>query len=205
MLNLRLMSNKLSPIFALIEALRVLPGIGPRSAKRIAMHLLHYNREDAKKLGSTLSVALRDLKQCRHCSDFTNSDVCDICADPKRDPSMLCIVETPADLLVVEQTQTYRGLYFILMGHLSPLDGIGPKEINIDLLVKRVEGSQIREVILATNFTSEGEATAYYVAQVLKSSQVSVSRLAKGVPFGGELEYVDTGTVAGAFLDRKII
>lgn len=199
------MSDKLSPVLALVEALRALPGIGPRSAKRIAMHLLHHNREDARKLSSALSMAIRDLKQCKYCSDFTTSDLCAICSDPKRDSGILCVVETPSDLLVVEQTQAYRGLYFILMGHLSPLDGIGPQELNIDLLIKRVKNSNIREIVLATNFTSEGEATAYYVAQIFKSYQISVSRLARGVPIGGELEYVDTGTIAGAFLDRKLL
>lgn len=196
------MSNKLSPILTLIEALGVLPGIGPRSAKRIAVYLLHHNRGDAKKLSDTLITALRDLHQCKYCSDISHTDICAICSDPKRDPSVLCVVESPADQLVVEQTHTYHGLYFILMGHLSPLDGIGPEQLNINLLLKRVDESQIKEVILATNFTSEGEATAYYLAQMLKSRQILVSRLARGVPLGGELEYIDIGTVASAFLDR---
>lgn len=192
-----------SPLLALVEALRVLPGVGPKSAQRIASYLLQHNRSGAQKLGQTLINATQTLKQCIHCNNFTDAEICDLCRNHKRDNTVLCVVETAADLLVMEQTQSYKGSYFVLMGRLSPLDGIGPNELNFDGLLKRATDGVVKEVILATNFTSEGEATAHYLAQLLKTRQLTVTRLARGVPIGGELEYVDVGTIASALADRR--
>jgi recombination protein RecR len=194
-----------SALATLIDALRALPGVGPKSAQRIAYHLMQHDRPGADKLGNALLNATSHLKHCLRCNTFTEAEVCETCLDEERDTSLLCVVETPADQVMLEQTLTYKGLYFVLMGRLSPLDGIGPKEIHFDRLVKRATDGTVREVVLATNFTNEGEATAHYIAQALKSRGLAVSRLARGVPVGGELEYVDAGTIARAMLDRRSV
>jgi len=187
----------------LIEALRRLPGIGPKSAQRMAYHLLQHDRDALAFLGDACKTALTRIHHCELCNTFTEELVCATCQDPERDTSLLCVVETPADLLMVEQTLTYRGRYFVLMGRLSPLDGIGPKDIHVTRLVQRASDGLVREVILATNFTNEGEATAHYLGETMKSRGLTVTRLARGVPLGGELEYVDSGTLARAMLDRR--
>ena len=187
----------------LIEGLRLLPGVGPKSAQRIAYHLLQHDRDGAARLGQALTQAVDAIRHCAMCNTFTENELCDVCASDRRDRTLLCVVETPGDQLMIEQTLTYRGLYFVLMGRLSPLDGIGPKDIHLDRLLRRAGDGVVREVILATNFTNEGEATAHTIAEMLKSRQLSVTRLARGVPVGGELEYVDVGTIAQAVLDRR--
>jgi recombination protein RecR len=187
----------------LIRALRCLPGVGPKSAQRMAYHLLQRDHEGAARLSGALSAALERIRHCGRCNTFTENEVCALCASPRRDPTMLCVVETPGDLLMMEQTQSYAGLYFVLMGRLSPLDGIGPKEIHLDRLAKRADDGVVREVILATNFTVEGEATAHYVSELLSGRGVKVSRIARGLPVGGELEHVDSGTLAQALLERR--
>jgi recombination protein RecR len=187
----------------LSEALRRLPGIGPKSAQRMAYHLLQHDREGAEMISRALSQAVERIHHCAMCNTFTENEICDMCSDPERDAGLLCVVETPADQLMIEQTLTYKGLYFVLMGHLSPLDGIGPKDIHLDKLVGRSADGIVDEVVLATNFTNEGEATAHYISETLKARGLKVSRLARGVPVGGELEYVDAGTIARAMLDRR--
>ncbi|GHU25979.1 recombination protein RecR [Betaproteobacteria bacterium] len=187
----------------LIEALRCLPGVGPKSAQRMAYHLLQRDRQGAQRLVDTLQEALQTLKHCQRCNTFTEAEICDRCLSPKRDPSLLCVVETAVDLNMMEQTQAYSGLYYVLMGRMSPLDGIGPRELLLDSLLTRVSDGVVREVILATNFTNEGEITAHYVSEMLKSRGLRVSRIARGVPVGGELEYVDSGTLAQAMRERK--
>ena len=188
----------------LVDALRRLPGIGPKSAQRMAYHLLQHDRDALERLGDACKTALTRIHHCEFCNTFTEQAVCETCQDPERDASLLCVVETPADLLMVEQTLTFRGRYFVLMGRLSPLDGIGPKDIHISKLIQRVSDGLVKEVILATNFTNEGEATAHYLSETMKSRGLTVTRLARGVPLGGELEYVDAGTLARAMLDRRI-
>ncbi len=187
----------------LTEALRRLPGIGPKSAQRMAFHLLQHDRDGAALLGQALTEAVTRIHHCRSCNTFTESEICETCASERRDAGLLCVVETPADQLMIEQTLTYRGLYFVLMGRLSPIDGIGPKDIKLDRLLERATNGQVTEVILATNFTNEGEATAHYISEMLKARGLRVTRLARGVPVGGELEYVDAGTIAQAVLDRR--
>lgn len=187
----------------LIEALRCLPGVGPKSAQRIAYHLLQYDKAGAARLAESLSGALRSVRRCIKCNSFTEQELCGLCGSPRRDRSQLCVVETPGDLLMMEQTLAYRGLYFVLMGRLSPLDGVGPREIGLDVMQRRLADGEIREVIVATNFTNEGEATAHYISEMLKERGLRVSRIARGVPVGGELEYVDTGTLAQAFAERR--
>jgi recombination protein RecR len=189
----------------LVEALRVLPGVGPRSAQRMAYHLLQNDRVGAERLAQALAAALAGVRRCAKCNNFTEDEICALCRSPRRDPSLLCIVETPADLSMVEQTLSYSGMYFVLMGRLSPLDGVGPRDIGLDRLQGRVAGGEVREVILATNFTNEGEATAHYIAEMLRSRELRVSRIARGVPLGGELEYVDAGTISQALLERREI
>jgi recombination protein RecR len=186
----------------LVEALRVLPGVGPRSAQRMAYHLLQHERVGAEELAQALSGALASVRRCGKCNNFSEDEVCALCRSPRRDASLLCVVETPADLSMVEQTLSYSGMYFVLMGRLSPLDGVGPRDIGLDRLQARVDG-EVREVILATNFTNEGEATAHYIAEMLRPRGIKVSRIARGVPLGGELEYVDAGTISQALLDRR--
>jgi recombination protein RecR len=187
----------------LARALRCLPGVGPKAAQRMALHLLQHDREGAVRLAHALEHASRNVRHCERCNTFTEDTVCALCRSGKRDPALLCVVETPADLMMVEHTQAYSGLYFVLMGRLSPLDGIGPKEIRLDRLLRRATDGIVREVILATNFTNEGEATAHYVGELLAARGLAVSRLARGVPVGGELEYVDAGTLAQALRERR--
>ncbi|GAB3271969.1 recombination mediator RecR [Parahaliea aestuarii] len=195
---------KFSPaLLELIEALRCLPGVGPKSAQRMTLHLLERNREGAEVLARALLQAVEKVDHCQRCRNFTELAVCEICADTRRDHSTICVVETPADVLAVEQSSSYRGLYFVLMGHLSPIDGIGPAEIGLDRFQQRVLEEGINEVILATNPTVEGEATAYYLTDMLLPRGVKVSRIAHGVPLGGELEYVDGNTLAHAFSGRR--
>ena len=187
----------------LIEALRTLPGVGPRSAQRMAYYLLQHERPGAETLARALADALATVRHCSQCNNFTEEEVCALCRSPRRDRSLLCVVETPGDLAMVEQTSTYSGMYFVLMGRLSPLDGVGPRDIGLERLLARVDVGEVQEVILATNFTNEGEATAHYIAEMLRARQVRVSRIARGVPLGGELEYVDVGTLSQALLDRR--
>ena len=187
----------------LTEALRRLPGIGPRSAQRMAFHLLQHDREGAAMLSRALYQAVEAVHHCAMCNTFSETEVCELCSDESRDRALLCVVETPADQIMIEQTLTFKGLYFILMGRLSPLDGIGPKDLHLEKLVGRATDGEVKEVVLATNFTNEGEATAHYISEMLKARGLKVSRLARGVPVGGELEYVDAGTIARAMLDRR--
>lgn len=187
----------------MIEALRCLPGIGPKSAQRMAYHLLQRDRPGAQRLGDSLLHALQAIKHCRRCNTFTEGDLCERCASPKRDASLLCVVETPVDMNMMEQTLAYQGLYYVLMGRISPLDGLGPRELGLEQLVARALDGVVEEVILATNFTNEGEATAHYLTAMLRPKGISVTRIARGVPVGGELEYVDSGTLAQALRERK--
>ena len=192
-----------SSLDMLTEALRRLPGVGPKSAQRMAYHLMQHDRDGAALLSRALSVAVERIHHCAMCNTFTESEVCETCRDSERNRTLLCVVETPADQLMIEQTLTFKGLYFVLMGRLSPLDGIGPKDIHLDRLIARATDGQVKEVVLATNFTNEGEATAHYISETLKARGLQVSRLARGVPVGGELEYIDAGTIARAMLDRR--
>ncbi|MEM1111115.1 MAG: recombination mediator RecR [Pseudomonadota bacterium] len=189
----------------LIEALRCLPGVGPKSAQRMSLHLLERDREGAATLAQALSEALERIGHCSKCRNLTELDVCEICSDPRRDATTICVVETPADVLAIEQSGSFRGLYFVLMGHLSPIDGVGPEDIGLDRFHQRVRQEQVQEVILATNPTVEGEATAYYLTELLQGEGVRVSRIAHGVPLGGELEYVDGTTLAHALSGRRVI
>lgn len=189
----------------LIDALRVLPGVGPKSAARMAYHLLQRERAGAARLSESLASALERLRPCTRCNDYSETEVCDTCADPRRDARQLCVVEMPVDLNRMEETHAYKGLYFVLMGRLSPLDGVGPREIGLDRLIKRARDGVTEEVILATNFTVEGEATAHYLGERLKAHGLRVTRMARGLPAGGELEHVDAMTVAQALLDRKAL
>jgi recombination protein RecR len=195
--------TQVTTLDALIEALRCLPGVGPKSAARMAFHLLQHDRDAASRLAAALTQALGSIRRCAQCNTYTEQEICATCADPKRDRRLLCIVESPADQAAVEQTRTYRGLYFVLMGHLSPLDGLGPKDIGLDLLAQRLRGDEVEEIILATNFTNEGEATAHVIAETLRPLDLRITRLARGVPAGAELEYVDLGTISRALLDRR--
>ena len=187
----------------LVEALRVLPGVGPRSAQRMAYHLLQHERSGASELAQALAAALETVRRCEKCNNFSEEPVCGLCRSARRDASLLCVVETPADLAMVEQTLSYSGMYFVLMGRLSPLDGVGPRDIGLDRLQARAADGEVQEVILATNFTNEGEATAHYIAEMLRARGLKVTRIARGVPLGGELEYVDAGTISQALLDRR--
>jgi recombination protein RecR len=189
----------------LIESLRCLPGVGPKSALRMAYHLLQRDRNGANSLALSLENALQVLGHCSLCNNFSEVSVCPLCQSEKRENSQLCVVEMPTDLMMMEQTQSYSGMYFVLMGRLSPLDGIGPKEINLDKLIKRAQDNVVNEVILATNYTVEGEATAHYISELLKARGIAVSRIARGLPMGGEIEYVDSGTLAQAILERRAI
>jgi recombination protein RecR len=197
--------KSISSLEFLTTALRRLPGIGPKSAQRMAYHLMQHDREGAVLLSRALSQATEKVHHCGKCNTFTENDLCETCSDDERDIHLLCVVETPGDQLMIEQTLTYKGLYFVLMGRLSPLDGIGPKDIHLDKLIERATDGEVTEVVLATNFTNEGEATAYYISETMKARGLKVSRLARGVPIGGELEYVDVGTIARAMLDRRSI
>lgn len=192
-----------SGLDSLIEALRCLPGVGPKSAQRMAYHLLQRDRKGAKQLGDAVHHALQTIRHCLRCNTFTEAEICDRCASPRRDATMLCVVETPVDMNMMEQTQSYQGLYYVLMGKISPLDGVGPKDIGLDRLMVRALDGVVREVILATNYTNEGEATAHYITAMLGAKGVGVTRIARGIPVGGELEYVDSGTLAQALRERK--
>lgn len=192
-----------SSLESLIEALRCLPGIGPKSAQRMAYHLLQRDRKGAQRLADALQHALAAIRHCERCNTLTEAEICERCASPKRDATLLCVVETPVDMNMMEQTHAYSGLYYVIMGRVSPLDGIGPRELQLERLLARACDGVVQEVILATNYTNEGEATAHYLSEMLKSRGIHVTRIARGVPVGGELEYVDAGTLAQAVRERR--
>ena len=187
----------------LIEAFRCLPGVGPKSAQRMTLHLLERNRAGGKKLSESLSVALNEVGNCIHCRTLTEEETCRICANSSRNRKICCVVESPADVFAIEQSGSFRGIYFVLMGHLSPIDGIGPEQLGMHQLLEKVANTEIEEVIIACNPNVEGDATAYYIAEQLKDSSAQVSRIAHGVPVGGELEFVDGSTLTHAFVGRK--
>jgi recombination protein RecR len=189
----------------LIESLRCLPGVGPKSAQRMAYYLLQRDRKGASGLALALDNALQVIDHCRLCNTFSEQPVCPLCESTQRDNSVLCVVEMPTDLMMLESTRAYSGMYFVLMGRLSPLDGVGPKEIHLDKLLKRAQDGIVQEVILATNYTVEGDATAHYISELLRARGIKVSRIARGMPMGGEIEYVDTGTLAQAMLERRSV
>jgi len=195
--------NHSQSIDTLRKALQRLPGVGPKTAQRMAFHLLERDREGAKAIADALAEALSRVARCRRCNTFSETDLCDICASPSRNPGLVCVLETPADLESVELAGVYRGTYFVLMGHLSPLDGVGPGELALDRLMDLINGGGIDEVILASNLTAEGEATADYIRQMLIDTPIRVTRIARGVPVGGELEYLDHGTLSQAFTERR--
>ena len=195
-----------SPLLeTLVESLRCLPGVGRKTAQRMALHLLERDRDAGLVLARALTAALEGVAHCQLCRNFSEDDRCAICTDTRREETTVCVVESPADVVAVEQSGSYRGLYFVLMGHLSPIDGIGPEDIGLDLLKRRIDEGGIEELILAPNPTVEGEATAYYLTDRVRESPVRVSRIAHGVPLGGELEYVDGSTLAHAFSGRREI
>ena len=194
-----------SLIAELTQALRCLPGVGPKSAQRMTYHLLQRNRDGARRLARALAAAAERVGHCKLCRNFTEQELCSLCAGTQRDRSQLCVVESPADVAALEQATGYRGLYFVLMGHLSPLDGIGPDELGLDVLTARLDGGEVQEVILATNPTVEGEATAHYIGESVRVRGIKASRIAHGVPLGGELEYIDGGTLSHAFAGRKSV
>ena len=195
----------ISAIEALKEALRRLPGVGPKSAQRMALHLLERDREGARLIADCLRNAIERVRHCRRCNNFSEQELCVLCGSPRRDNSLLCIVESPADLMSLEQAATYNGLYFVLMGHLSPLDGIGPEQLGVPRLEALLDKEPIKEVILATNLTVEGEATAHYLGELARARRIRTTRIAHGVPVGGELEYTDRGTLARALSERREI
>lgn len=185
------------------EALRRLPGVGPKTAQRMAFHLLERDQDGARVIAEALQRALKTVIRCKRCNNFSEKELCDICASSRRDPRIICIVETPADLEAVEQTGAYQGMYFVLMGRLSPLDGIGPDDLGFERLKQLIDNENIEELIIATNLTTEGEATADYLHQLLADTETRITRLARGVPVGGELEYIDNSTLSQAFTDRR--
>ncbi len=187
----------------LIRSFTCLPGVGPRSAQRMAYALLERGRDDGRGLAAALNAAMDGVKQCRRCRNYAEQELCPVCQDPRRDPGLVCIVASPADVLAVEQSAEYRGHYFVLMGELSPLDGVGPRELGLDVLEARLNEGQIQELILATGTTVEGEATAHYVLDLAREAGVSVTRIAQGVPMGGDLEFVDGATLAQALRGRR--
>lgn len=187
----------------LIEAFRCLPGVGPKSAQRMSLHLLERNRVGGEKLSSSLAVALKEVGNCSRCRTLTEEQICRICSSSSRNHKLCCVVESPADIFAIEQSGTYRGIYYVLMGHLSPIDGIGPEQLGINQLLEKVREDSTEEVIIACNPTVEGDATAYYIAEQLKPLPLLVSRIAHGVPVGGELEFVDGSTLAHALVGRK--
>lgn len=191
------------PLKTLIEALRRLPGVGVRSARRMAYHLMQHDINGAEQLSRALASAVQGLRHCSRCNGFTEEEVCATCANGKRDATVLCVVETPSDQSMIEASHGYRGLYYVLMGRLAPLEGVGPRELQFDRLIKRASDGIVQEVILATNFTAEGETTAHYLSELLRTQGLKVSRLARGVPAGSELEYVDAGTIAWALMERR--
>lgn len=195
-----------SPLInSLVDAFKMLPGVGPKSAQRMAYYVLERNRKGGERLAYALSQAVEKVGNCQQCRDLTEADICGICSSSKRLKHELCVVENPTDITVIEQSGIYKGLYFVLMGHLSPIDGIGSADLGLDVLKSRLMLGEITEVILATNPTVEGEATAHYIQQMAKDSGVQVSRLAQGIPMGGELEYIDSGTLSQAFVGRKMV
>ena len=194
-----------SSLDELIEALRCLPGVGPKSAQRMTYHILQHHRDAGRRLAEALLAAVERVGQCRLCRTLTEQETCLLCASIQRDHTLLCVVESPADVLALEQSTGYRGLYFVLMGHLSPLDGIGPEELGLPELGARLDGGGIGEVILATNPTVEGEATAHFIGEMARARGIKASRIAHGVPLGGELEYIDGGTLSRAFAGRKSV
>ncbi len=195
-----------SPLIqSLISALRCLPGVGPKSAARMVFHLLERDRDGGRQLSRVLEEAISKIGHCNTCRTLCETPMCRLCESPSRDRSLLCVVESPADVLAIEQTGGFKGLYFVLMGHLSPIDGIGPEDIGIDYFRGRLEEREVKEVILATNHTVEGEATAYYLSELIKSLDIFVTRIAHGVPMGGQLEYIDGGTLAKALSARSPI
>lgn len=187
----------------LTDALRCLPGVGPKSAQRMALHLLERNREGGMQLSSVLAQAMQRIGRCKQCRDLTELEICAICANPRRDQNLLCVLESPVDVLAIEQATAYKGLYFVLLGRLSPLDGIGPAELGLDQLAERLEKNPPAELIIATNPTVEGEATSYYLQRMAKTHNIRATRIAHGVPLGGELEYTDHSTLAHAFSRRQ--
>lgn len=187
----------------LIESLRCLPGVGPKSAQRMAFHLLEHNRDGGRQLAEALTLAMDRVGNCRECRTLSEDPVCALCASVRRDRSLLCVVETPADVQALEQSTGYQGLYFVLMGHLSPLDGIGPEALGLHLLEARMASAEVKELILATNPTVEGEATAHFISEMARVQGVRATRIAHGVPMGGELEYIDGGTLSHAFAGRQ--
>ena len=189
----------------LIESLRCLPGVGPKTAQRMALHLLERNREGGMQLSTVLHEAMQKIGRCKQCRDLTELEVCTLCANPRRDQSLLCVVESPVDVLAIEQATAYKGRYFVLLGRLSPLDGIGPAELGLDQLAEQLEKNTPEEMIIATNPTVEGEATSYYLQRMAKTHNIRITRIAHGVPLGGELEYTDQSTLAHAFGSRLLV
>ena len=196
-------SSEPQPLVALVDALRRLPGVGVRTARRMAYHLLQHDLTAAQQLGQALTDAVQRLRHCEQCNGFTETPRCATCEHPERDSSLLCIVETPADQNSIEATHGYQGLYYVLMGRLAPLEGLGPDELDFERVLERAANGVVQEVILATNFTAEGETTAHYLSEALRAKGLKVTRLARGVPAGSEIEYVDAGTVAWALMERK--
>lgn len=190
-------------IEALIGALQRLPGVGPKSARRMAFHLLVRDRDGGRRLGRVLLDAMERIGRCRQCRNLTEQDICAVCSAPRRDRSLLCVVESPADVQAIDQASGFQGLYYVLHGHLSPLDGIGPEELELDRLAARLDDTEVRELILATNPTVEGEATAHYIAELARARGIRSTRIAHGVPMGGDLEFVDGGTLRQALLGRR--
>ncbi len=194
-----------SALEELVEALRCLPGVGPKSAQRMAYHLLQRDQKGARRLAAALEQAVAVLRHCNRCNAFSENDICERCASTRRDATLLCVVEMPADLNMMEQTHAFQGMYYVLMGHISPLDGIGPKELRLERLLARACDGTVKEVILATNFTNEGEATAHYLGEMLRARGLKVTRIARGLPVGGEIEHTDAGTIAQALIERRIL
>jgi recombination protein RecR len=196
----------MSPLIEqLIEALRILPGVGPKSAQRMVLHLLERNPQGGLHLANCLKATIEGVDHCKKCRNLTENELCSICENPARNDALICVVESPADVIAIEQAGGYRGHYFVLMGHLSPIDGVGPGDLGIDALVDRVSAGQVKEVIMAVNPTVEGEATSHYISELLRPAKITLSRLAHGIPVGGELEYIDSGTIAHALEGRKAI
>ena len=187
----------------LMEALRCLPGVGPKSAQRMAFHLLERNRDGGRRLAGIMAEAMEKIGHCQRCQTLSEEAICNLCSNPNRNDAQLCVVETPADVVILERVTDYRGRYFVLGGHLSPLDGIGPKELGLDRLEKLLAEGDVKEMILAVNPTVEGEVTSHYISEMGKERTIQVTRIAQGVPLGGELEYVDGGTLSHAFADRR--
>ena len=186
----------------LIQALRCLPGVGPKSAQRMAYHLLQRDREGGRRLSVAVGEAVERVGNCRRCRTLTDQEICSVCRDSSRDPATLCVVETPADMIAIDKGTGYRGVFFVLMGHLSPLDGIGPEQIGLEVLAKRLDEGEVRELVLATSSTVEGQATAHYIGEMARERKLKATRLAYGIPLGGELEFVDSTTLAHAFRGR---